>query len=367
MNKKSEKNLISIVSVEEIEVQNVTDNPIVDANEAGLVYITDDEKGFTRKRIGEEFIFLDHQGRVIRNSIITERIKRIVIPPAWQRVWISPVRNSHLQATGYDNRGRKQYKYHPDWVLIRNQKKFTRMKEFGELLPLIRQKVEKDLRKKSLSREKVLATVVALLDKTLIRIGNDEYAKENKSFGLTTLRDKHVKNLGGKVRLEFQGKRNIERQLIISDRKLAGIIKRCKEVPGYELFQYVNGSEKHRVHSDDVNDYLKEISGQDITAKFFRTWGGSCVAIKALLSFPEETSEKALKKNIKAAIEEVSTCLGNTPAVCRNYYIHPIIFNHYREKQLLSIVKEKEHEVNDQNTLLKKEELIFLSLLSDNI
>jgi DNA topoisomerase-1 len=339
--------------------------PEVDAEEAGLRYCMDTVKGITRKKCGNKFMYYDPQGQVILNKTTLFRIKSLVIPPAWQKVWISPIGNGHLQATGEDKKGRKQYLYHPKWNKVRNEKKFLRMKEFGEVLPEIRKKVEADFRKKKLSKKKVLATAVTLLDETLIRVGNDEYARNNNSFGLTTLRDRHVRNLGNEVRLEFIGKKKVEREIIITDKKLARIITKCKNIPGYELFQYYDeNAERQKIHSEDVNTYLKELSGMDITAKYFRTWGGSCIAIKALMEFEETDNEKDIKKNLTRAIKKVSGCLGNTPSVCKKFYIHPIILEKYSGKELIHKIKELEKGMKTYDGF-SKEENIFMNILGE--
>jgi len=255
-----------------------------------------------------------------------------VIPPAWEDVWIATDPRGHLQATGRDARGRKQYRYHPKWRVVRDETKYHRMIGFAQALPTIRRRTSADLRKPALTREKVLALVVRLLEKTLIRVGNDEYAKQNRSFGLTTLRDGHVNVKGGRVRFTFRGKSGVEHEIDLDDRRLAAIVKACRDIPGYELFQYYseNGT-RHAVGSADVNAYLKEITGQDYTSKDFRTWAGTVLAAQLLCLCGECGSETEAKRNIVRVVESVSKRLGNTKAVCRKSYIHPAVFDAYSD------------------------------------
>jgi DNA topoisomerase-1 len=263
------------------------------------------------------------------------RIRSLVIPPAWRDVWICPDARGHLQATGRDARGRKQYRYHPKWREVRDETKYYRLIGFAQALPGIRRRTAADLRRPRLTREKVLATVVSLLEKTLIRVGNDEYAKQNRSFGLTTLRDGHVDVKSGRVRFVFRGKSGVEHEIALDDRRLARIVRQCRDLPGYDLFQYFGADgRRHPIGSGDVNAYLKEITGEEFTSKDFRTWAGTVLAAEALCEVGACESERQAKKNIVQAVEIVAGKLGNTKAVCRKCYIHPAVFDAYSDGSL---------------------------------
>jgi DNA topoisomerase-1 len=280
------------------------------------------------------FRYTGPDGRLIRNPADLKRITALAIPPAWKDVWICPDPKGHLQATGRDARGRKQYRYHAQWRTHRDTNKFDRLEEFAAVLPKLRARVQADLARPGLPREKVLATVVQLLEKSLIRVGNDEYAKTNKSFGLTTLRDQHVDVKGGTVRFRFRGKSGKLHNVVINDRRLARIIKHCRDLPGQELFQYLDDEGEVRdVNSADVNAYLREITGRDFTAKDFRTWSATVLAATALRE-QAGGSTAALKKNVVRAVEAVSGLLGNTPAVCRKSYIHPVVLECYMDRSM---------------------------------
>jgi DNA topoisomerase-1 len=285
-----------------------------------------------RRRSGSGFVFIDLSGRRVRDPEALRRFRGLVIPPAWTDVWICPDPLGHLQATGRDARGRKQYRYHPRWREVRDETKFDRMIAFAQALPTVRRRTAEDLRKPGLPREKVLATVVQLLEKTLIRVGNDEYARQNGSFGLTTLRDGHVDVSGGRVRFTFRGKSGVEHEVDLSDRRLARIVKACRDIPGYDLFQYIDDEgNRQTVGSEEVNAYLKEITGQDFTSKDFRTWAGTVLAMQILCELEDCASDTQAKKNIVRAVEEVAKRLGNTKAVCRKSYIHPAVLDGYME------------------------------------
>jgi DNA topoisomerase-1 len=300
------------------------------AREAGLRYIQFPAPGISRIRRGGDFVFLMPDGSEVKDEATLRRIRSLVIPPAWEEVWICLHENGHLQATGTDKRGRKQYKYHPQWSAHRSGNKFSRMQSFAAALPRIRSRVEKDLSSRGISQRKVLAAVVALMEKSHIRIGNREYALENKSYGLTTLRDRHAKISGSSIMLQFVGKKGVEHRVELSDRRLANIVRRCKEIPGYELFQYFDEcGDRHSIGSGDVNRYLKEITNEDFTAKDFRTWAGSVHAYSILSELPPPQSEKESKHNIAAAIKLIARLLGNTPTVCRKYYVHPRLLEAY--------------------------------------
>jgi DNA topoisomerase-1 len=309
--------------------------PVASARAVGLRYVNDGQPGL--KRIGSQknFRYLDAQGKAVRAASVLKRIRSLVIPPAWTDVWICPHENGHLQATGRDAKGRKQHRYHPLWREVRDVTKYDRMIEFGEALPRIRRRIARDLRQSGLSREKVLAAILRLMDLSFIRVGNDEYAKQNGSYGLTTMKDKHAKVRGERIHFSFRGKSGKDHNIQIEDRRLAKIVKHCQDIPGQELFQYWDEEEKRRdVTSGDVNDYLREVSGKDFTAKDFRTWAGTVLAAQALKQTAEFHSQQQAKKNLKQAIEAVAEKLGNTPAVCRKCYIHPFILDGYVTKKL---------------------------------
>ncbi len=307
-------------------------DPVASAKAAGLRYINDDRPGISRTQEGDQFKYLKHNGQAVEDPAELERIKKLGIPPAYTNVWISPIANGHLQATGRDAKNRKQYRYHARWREVRDENKYGRMLTFGEALPALREQVERDLKRPGLNREKVLAAVVRLLETTLIRVGNEEYAKTNKSFGLTTMRDRHVAIEGATVRFKFKGKSGVKHDITLNDRRVANIVKRCRDIPGQELFQYMDDDNQHQtIDSADVNNYLREISGQDFTAKDFRTWFGTVVAAKALSELEKGDTATQQKKNISQAIEAASQRLGNTPTICRKCYVHPAILEAYQE------------------------------------
>src|SRR5205809_2505328 len=300
------------------------------AEDAGLRYVSDEQSGFTRRRKGDEFEYLDQKGKPIRDEQRLLRIKRLAIPPAWSDVWICPSPNGHIQATGRDARRRKQYRYHERWREIRDENKYDRLVNFGKALPKIRRRLKKDLALSSLPREKVLATIVQLLERSLIRVGNEEYARENKSFGLTTLQDRHVDVKGSKLRFRFRGKSGRLHEVDVTDRRIARIISKLQDLPGQSLFQYVDdGGSVHEITSQDVNEYLREVTGEDFTAKDFRTWAGTVLATIALSAAGAFETRKQAKANLKQAIGAVAKILGNTPAICRQCYIHPAVLEAY--------------------------------------
>jgi DNA topoisomerase I len=309
------------------------------AADAGLRYTSDLQPGIRRKRSGRGFSYLDREGRPVRDRKQLARFHSLVIPPAWRDVWISPYANGHLQATGRDARGRKQYRYHPKWREIRDATKYGRMIAFGERLADLRDRIQADLAKGGLSRERILAAIVRILDETLIRVGNEEYARQNNSFGLTTLRSDHVGVEGAEVRFHFRGKSGKDQELALKDRRIAGVVRRCQELPGHELFQYLEDGETRTVGSADVNDYLRDAMGEEFTSKDFRTWGASVLALDALLSIGPGASESAIKKNLVSAVKMASEQLHNTPAVCRSSYIHPAIFEYYQSGNLADLAE----------------------------
>jgi DNA topoisomerase-1 len=300
------------------------------AREAGLHYISDQVPGIARIRTGEKFRYIDSSQRKILDEVTLERIRSLVIPPNWSNVWICPTPKGHLQATGRDAKGRKQYRYHNLYRTAREETKYEKMILFGELLPKIRQRLRQDLSLRGLPKEKVLATVVRLMDLAHVRVGNEEYARENQSYGLTTMRDKHIEIEGSTIRFKFKGKSGKLHHLEVNDRRLATIVARCRDLPGYELFQYVG--EQGKVVSVDsamVNHYLRDITGEDVTAKDFRTWHGTVHAAIQLGSCGVSSTESEAKHNIISAVKIVAERLGNRPATCRKYYIHPLIVEAY--------------------------------------
>jgi DNA topoisomerase I len=298
------------------------------ADEAGLRYVSDEEPGYRRLKAGTGFRYLDSEGNIVTSERVLQRIKSLVIPPAWTYVWICASPNGHLQATGRDTKGRKQYRYHPKWRSIRDEAKFDHLIPFGRALPSIRRQIAKEIANPGIDREKVLATVVNLLDSTLIRVGNEEYARANRSYGLTTLRDRHVEINGSSLRFRFRGKSGVEHEVDLRDPKLARVVKYCRDLPGQILFQYENGDGEPRpVTSGDVNDYLRDITGEYFTSKDFRTWAGTLLALESLCAADSNLSEHEAKKQLVAAVDNVAAQLGNTRAVCRKCYIHPAVID----------------------------------------
>ena len=309
--------------------------PAESAKAAGLRYVTDDEPGLRRRKSGKGFSFLDPQGKTVKDPQVVARIKKLAIPPAWTDVWICPRANGHLQATGRDARSRKQYRYHADWRSVRDETKFGRMVVFGETLPQLRERVDQDLSRRGLPRKKVLAAVVKLLETTLIRVGNPEYAKQNNSFGLTTLRNRHVDISGATLRFEFRGKSGKDHAVEIHDRRLARIVRQIRDLPGQKLFQYLDeDGERQSISSEDVNDYLRATTGEDFSAKDFRTWGGTVLALSALLEIGPCATEKEASRAVVEAVKQVSASLGNRPAICRKFYVHPLVIESYLEGSL---------------------------------
>ncbi|MGO4572171.1 DNA topoisomerase IB [Microvirga sp. 2TAF3] len=352
---------------------NSTNDNIVDprdaAETAGLAYVSDDIPGILRRRAGKGFTYTRPGGGKVEDKATLDRIRSLAIPPAYTDVWICPKANGHIQATGRDAKGRKQYRYHPAFREVRESTKYEHMLAFARALPSIRKVIDEHMSLRGLPREKVLATVVHLLENTLIRVGNSDYAKHNKSYGLTTLRDPHVKVEGAELRFQFKGKSGKTWSLKVKDRRIARVVKACQDLPGQDLFQYLDeAGERQSVSSSDVNAYLREITGRDITAKDFRTWAGTVLAALALAEFEEFDSEARAKKNIRAAIETVSSRLGNTPTICRKCYVHPEVFNCYLEGALLlEIGREVEAELREDLAGLRPEEAAVLSLLQSRL
>jgi DNA topoisomerase I len=339
------------------------------AEAADLRYVLDERPGIRRKKSGKGFIYLRPDGTRVPDPRVLRRIRSLAVPPAWTDVWICPFSDGHIQATGRDARGRKQYRYHPLFRELRESTKFEHVMGFAEALPVIRAKVREHMGLPGLPREKVLATVVRMLETTLIRIGNDDYARENKSYGLTTLMNRHVRVNGSEVRFRFTGKGGKQWSLQVKDRRIAKVVKACKELPGQELLQYVDeNGELQDVTSGDVNAYLKKITGRDITAKDFRTWAGTVLAALALHEVEEFDSAAQAKRNIRSAIERVAARLDNTTTICRKCYVHPEVLDAYLDRNLaLEIQSRVEKELREEIGGLQPEEAAVLAMLRSRL
>jgi DNA topoisomerase I len=337
------------------------------AHAAGLRYVTDNAPGIRRRRRGRGFAYTRPDGAPLRDPTELERIRKLVIPPKWTDVWICASSSGHLQVTARDARGRKQYRYHVRYRAVRDDTKFERMIEFSEVLPSIRRRVERDIASPHLSREKVLATVVWLLEKTLIRVGSDEYARDNGSFGLTTLRRRHVEVSGTTLRFEFRGKSGVAHSVAVSDRRMARIIQRFQELPGQELFQYLDDDGRRQsIDAGDINEYLREIAGRQITAKDFRTFAGTMLAASALRDAGPAESEKEANANVIRAIDQVARTLGNTRAVCRKYYVHPALLEAYMEGFVLPAAIPDERSLPrdaSRQSGLRRDEIVVIEML----
>ena len=350
------------------EAHIVYKDPARQAEMAGLRYATDQSPGLTRKptRTGN-FVYHDAKGQKITDPKTLDRIARFVIPPAWTEVWISPSATTHLQVTGHDNLGRKQYRYHPAWDEMRSLTKFSRLRTFGEKLGPLRQQLSKDLRRAALDREKVVALVLTLMDQSFIRVGNKEYAKKNgkskPSYGLSTLQDKHVAIEGADVNFSFLGKKGVLHNVTLHDAKLARLVRKCKEIPGQHLFQfYAADGQRHALESGDVNDYLHRHTGLQLSAKDFRTWGGTVRMVSCLESILNDEPELAPEKVIKRAVKEVAVGLGNTPAVCSKYYIHPQVVELFKSGQLIDCLRKHNAEAQADDPLTPVERLVLKML-----
>jgi DNA topoisomerase-1 len=343
----------------------VVTDPVEVAEDAGLRYVSDEQPGYARKAKGDDFEYFDTGGKPIRDETRLLRIRRLAIPPAYKEVWICPSPNGHIQATARDARGRKQYRYHERWREARDENKYERMLVFGQALPKIRRQVSKDMGLRDLPRSKVLATVVHLLGRTFIRVGNEEYARENKSFGLTTMRNRHVDVKGAKLSFSFRGKSGVKHVVDVNDRRLATIIRKLQDLPGQDIFQYEDeAGEVRNVASQDVNDYLQEITGEDFTAKDFRTWAGTVLTAMALSAQGPVENEAQAKKNIKDAIAAVAKILGNTPTVCRKCYVHPVVLDSYLDGDMIEGLKQKTEEALSENLEdLRAEEAAVMSFI----
>lgn len=307
-----------------------------DVKRENLVFTSDDKPGILREKFGKKFAYYDVDGKKIRDRKTLTRIDSLTIPPAWRHVWISPKISGHLQATGIDDRGRKQYIYHLDWVKVTQENKFAKVVDFGLSLPKIRDKVSYDMQGNTLDKKRILATIIWLLEKTFIRVGNEEYAESNNSFGLTTLRNRHASVRGDDVVFKFRGKSGVDSVIRFSNPRVAKTIKKCIELPGYELFQFVDeDGDRHVVDSSDVNEFLKEVANDDFSAKDFRTWGATNLSARNFYKLGAADDEKVVKQNIIATVKEVAHNLHNTVAVCRSYYIHPRVIDSYTDNSLI--------------------------------
>ena len=342
---------------------------VVSAKAAGLLYVTDAQPGISRRRVGRGFSYVDPDGRVIREREHLRRFRSLVIPPAWSDVWICPMPEGHLQVTARDARGRKQYRYHPSFRAHRDHAKFDKMVELSDVLWQVRERVERDITRPGLERDKVMATLVWLLERTLIRVGSHELAKENNSYGLTTLRRRHVSIEGSTLRFEFRGKSGVAHAVAVTDRRIARIVQRCRELPGRELFQYVDERGRRQiVYADDVNTYLREITGRDVTAKDFRTWMGTMLAAAALREMGPAPSKRAAERNVVAAVDSTANRLGNTRAVCRKYYIHPALIEAYLEGAVLPPLPEPVwQERRAHGPALRRHEAEVLAFLKERV
>ena len=350
-------------------VRSLHPDPVNSARVAGLRYVNVGEPGISRRGSASRFVYLDAAGKRVSDAGTLDRIHKLVIPPAWSDVWISCSADGHIQATGRDARGRRQYRYHDRWREVRDQSKYDRMLAFAKSLGKIRRTVTRHLSLPGLPREKVLAAMVRVLETTFIRVGNDEYAKQNKSYGLTTLRNRHVSVRGSKIHFEFRGKAGVEHEIDVDDVRLAKIIRRCQELPEQELFEFIDhDGVRHGVGSSDVNAYLREISGEDFTAKDFRTWAGTLLASLALQEFEAFDSAAQAKRNVVAAIERVAKRLGNTKAVCRKCYIHPAVFESYMDGTMATTLKAcAEAKLRSSVTRMRPEEAAVLALLQQRL
>ena len=352
-----------------IEKLDITLDPVEAAKDAGLRYVTDEKPGITRKKRGKKWVYVCPDGNELKDEKEIERIDKLAVPPAYTDVWICPSPNGHLQATGRDARGRKQYRYHPRWREVRDESKYEKMIAFGQALPKIRKRVEQDLALPGLQRNKVLATVVRLLETTLIRVGNEEYAKDNKSYGLTTMRNRHVEVKGSEMKFRFRGKHGKEHKIGVEDKHLAHIVRRCRDLPGQELFGYLDeNGQPQDVTSTDVNEYLREIAGDEFTAKDFRTWAGTKLAAMALQELKKFQTAKEAKSNVTQAVESVSKILGNTPTICRKCYVHPAVIDSYLDGTLAETLQKKaEKAIAESLHELQPEEAAVMVLLHQRL
>jgi DNA topoisomerase-1 len=346
------------------KLEKIGRDPKITAKAVGLRYVSDTSPGYTRKRSGKGWSFYDAEGKLVKDKELITRFNKLVIPPAYTHVWISPYENGHLQFTGTDAAGRKQYRYHAGWTQIRNQSKYHRLQTFATYLPAIREQVDKDLARHNLDHEKVVALAVRLMELTGIRVGNESYKKLYGSFGLTTLQNRHIKIEGSTLKFEFKGKKGIMHKVALQSKKLARLVKQCRDIPGKELFQYYNESgERNSIGSGDINDYLKNITGEEFTAKDFRTWSGSVSALYAFKAAGEFTSVTECHKKIVSVIDEVAVSLGNTRSVCKKYYVHPSVIKSYEDGTIFKYISKIDEESDIKAAELNIAEKALLNLL----
>lgn len=346
------------------KLEKIGRDPKITAKAVGLRYVADSTPGFTRKKAGDTWKYLDNDGKAVKDKELINRFNKLVIPPAYTNVWISPFENGHLQFTGVDAAGRKQYRYHAHWNKIRNQSKYHRLQTFAAHLPSIRNQVDKDLSRKNLDHDKVVALVVRLMELTSIRVGNESYKKLYGSFGLTTLQDRHVKIEGTKMRFEFKGKKGVFHKVSLQSRKLAKLVKQCRDIPGKELFQFYNDSnERCTIGSGDINTYLKNITGEDFTAKDFRTWAGSVSALYAFKEAGDFETVTECKRKIVSVLDDVAINLGNTRTVCKKYYVHPTIIKTYEDGKLFKYIDILDEDKDGEAAELKLAERVLLEIL----
>jgi DNA topoisomerase I len=340
-------------------------SPVASAATAGLRYVNDQLPGIRREKGPGGFKYIGPDGRVIRSAAELARIRALAIPPAWTDVWICTHSRGHLQATGRDSKHRKQYRYHHDWRICRDETKFDRMQAFGNALSSIRRRTAADLARPGLPRDKVLAAIVQLLEKSLIRVGNEEYVRQNRSFGLTTLRNRHVRVRGDRLRFEFRGKSGIHHSVDVNDRRLAKVVKQCRDLPGQELFQYLDEEgARQGIDSGDINRYVKDVTGEEFTAKDFRTWSGTVLAVRALREFEPAETKAASEKNVVSAIEAVAKMLGNTRTVCRKSYVHPGIIDCYVEGAMIAVIDRRFKAARKSTSGLRADEVAVMALLA---
>lgn len=332
---------------------------------SGLVYMTDSAPGIYRKGKPGAFFYVDKDGKRITDEVQLERVKALVLPPAWTHVWIAPKKNAYLQATGVDAAGRKQYRYHHKWTSRRSERKYFRLLEFGSVLPQVRKRIAKDLKRKEFDEQKVLAICVQVMLKTLIRVGNEFYKQNYGSFGLSTLRDKHAKINGNTLKLDFAGKKGVKQEVTLNDKTLARLVKKCKEIPGQELFQYyTEGKERRSVDSGKINDYIREITGSDFTAKDFRTWGGTLEALRQLAKcINTQEEERPKKKVIVEVLDCVAAKLGNTRAVCKSSYVYPLLLEAFENDRLSKYLKQVDTEKPHTQYAMENDEKVLMKFL----
>jgi len=347
-----------------MKLEKIGRDPKITAKSVGLRYVADSSPGYIRKKAGDGWNFYDADGHLVKDEGLLTRFNKLVIPPAYTNVWISPYENGHLQFTGTDAAGRKQYRYHAGWNKIRNQSKYHRMQTFASYLPVIRRQVDKDLARPNLDHDKVVALVVRLMELTSIRVGNESYKKLYGSFGLTTLQDRHVQISGTSLKFEFKGKKGVFHKISLQSKKLARLVKQCRDIPGKDLFQYYNADGEHcAIGSGDVNHYLHQITGEDFTAKDFRTWSGSVSALYAFKDAGEFTTVTECKKKIVSVLDEVALNLGNTRTVCKKYYVHPTVIKSYEEGTIFHYIKQLDDDKDVKTAELNKAEKALLEIL----